>query len=164
LGSAEAELSKGQGWAYGDSLQLAFTLPDTSLPLQLRLAVSVDEDYAFRNLWLKFRLVQPNGKSQPPTQTELVLANELGEWYAEPEWGVYSFQSVLGRNIQLPDTGAYTLHLKHFMRPDTLAGVRAIQVWVQPWDSTQFPAPTAPEDSDTVNTQRPKWLKEEFLK
>jgi gliding motility-associated lipoprotein GldH len=120
------------GWHYRDSIPLTVNITDTTLLYKLTLTLDADEKYPFRNLYLKFNVVQPD-KRVTESLTDLVLADASGKWNVEKSMGgVYHFEQVLSPKMAMSKKGDYTVMVKQFMRLDTLVGIRGIGMTMEP--------------------------------
>ncbi len=123
----------GARWAYADSLVSAFTIDSAAGPQRVRLSLSLTDDYPYRNLYLRLRLVPPRGPVQTATP-ELVLQDPYGTWHAERTWGgAYELSTVLNDSATFAP-GPWRLVVQQFTRADTLVGVRSVSLEIRPRD------------------------------
>lgn len=121
----------GDRWAYADSLVSSFVIDSAAPPQRVRLSLSLTDDYPYRNLYLRLRLLPPRGPAQTATP-ELVLQDPYGTWHAERTWrGTYELSTVLNDSATFAP-GPWRLVVQQFTRADTLVGVRAVSLDISP--------------------------------
>jgi gliding motility-associated lipoprotein GldH len=119
-------------WAVGDSLSAGFEVVDTTQAYRLRLSLSLNEDYPYRNLYVRFRLQPPTGASQVATP-EFVLQDVYGNWnVARTLTGDYSLSAVLNDSAVFRQPGRWQLSLGAYTRSDTLPGVSKVRFEIAP--------------------------------
>jgi gliding motility-associated lipoprotein GldH len=85
--------------------------------------------YPYQNLWLLCKQEQPD--SMVVTDTlECMLADDFGKWLGN---GMTLYQNVfsLRDRYYFPDTGAYTLNIRHGMRDELLKGIENIGLLIE---------------------------------
>lgn len=128
-----AHQPQAQRWAYADSLSAPFTIADSTRPHRISLRLSLTDDYPFRNLYIRLRLVPPPGARAQSATPELVLQDAFGNWNVERSWrGRYELTTVLNDSARFRPAGAWRLSVVQFTRLDTLPGVAAVSLSIAP--------------------------------
>lgn len=123
--SVEKNFEQNQ-WQYADSLVFSYENQQIGThPLQLN--VSVNDDYAYRNLWVKLQITAPDGKTQTAL-SEFLLMDETGNWHVEKSWfsEYHNFETQWGNGINFPQKGVYKIKIIQYMREDVLKGIHSI--------------------------------------
>lgn len=121
-------------WVYHDSVRFEQTVVDTHQLYRLRLTLKVNDEYRYRNLYVRFRAESPGGAAQT-SLAQLVLSDSLGNWLSERSWqGTYHFETVLNDSARFAQAGTYQFYLRQYMREDTLQGVEAVEFIAEPVD------------------------------
>jgi gliding motility-associated lipoprotein GldH len=85
--------------------------------------------YDYQNLWLLCEEVQPDGASLKDT-VECMLADDFGKWNGNG-FTLFQNQFVLRNHYIFPDTGKYTVGIRHGMRNDNLRGIEDIGLFIE---------------------------------
>lgn len=121
-----------QRWSVADSLSAEFAVTDSLQPHRLRLNLTLTEDFPYRNLYLRFRLIDPKGRVQSTTP-EFVLQDAYGNWHASRNLaGHYALTAILNDSAVFRPAGAWRLSLMPYTRADTLVGVKEVSFSVEP--------------------------------
>ena len=89
-----------------------------------------DNSYEFSNLWLFVTISSPRGEAVTDT-VQVMLAEPSGKWMGRGFSGIYDNQAIFRRNVFFPESGAYTIQLKHGMRPARLKGITDIGIRIE---------------------------------
>lgn len=131
-GGEEVRESFANGWQFADSLRLEVNVTDTQTPHRLVFELELDaEDYPYRNLYVRFHVTPPGGQ-RITTVREFLLANAAGRWTVEPSGGTLAFKQSLIQPLVFQQPGQYRFEVTQFMRHDTLPGVEAVSLRVEP--------------------------------
>lgn len=112
------------GWQYGDTLTYRLESPDSMWHGDIAIVVRHSASYPYSNLWLEL--------SYPPTDSigadsiNIVLADDLGNWYGRGLGLSYQHIDTVIRNISL--TAPAELSLRHIMRNDRLTDIEQIGI------------------------------------
>ncbi len=119
------------GWSYADSLDFVFHITDSSSKT-LRLNFSVTEEYPYKNLYLQFRVIPPEGNSQS-SLSNFILMDAEGKWYVSRSFfgKEYRFSRPIAENLHFPAPGKYTVRVIQFMRDDTLRGITGLKLCME---------------------------------
>ncbi len=119
-------------WLYADSLVGSFTVADSTVPHRVVMQLSLTEDYPFRNLYLRLRLQPPTGPAQVATP-EFVLQDAFGNWNVPHSLlRRYELSATLNDSARFRPAGRWTVSVRQYTRLDTLPGVAAVRLTVQP--------------------------------
>lgn len=124
LASTDREIP-GDCWAASDTLDLVFSNTDTSKIYQLYFPLTLTEEYSYNNIYLRAIVRAPSG-AENVLPARFDLASPNGEWQSEVSGDEIPFTLNLGEGLRFNQTGDYTLRFFHFMRDETLCGVRKI--------------------------------------
>jgi gliding motility-associated lipoprotein GldH len=116
------------GWRYQDSVTFEIQAQDTSNFHRLVFGVSLNKNYPYRNLYVKFRTQTPSGSTRT-SLPQFVLAKPSGQWYVQEDWGgTYKFRQVMLNNVKFQESGTYRITAHQYMRRDTLPGIEAVSM------------------------------------
>lgn len=117
-----ATLGSG-GWAYGDSVTFAVTLPNSTAAGDLLIDLTHDNSYQYSNLWLEITYPPTAGSPERDT-VEITLCDPVGKWFGRGIEGLYQLETPLRAGISLTDSTS--ISIRHIMRVDTLRGLSRI--------------------------------------
>lgn len=119
-------------WAYGDSLEPKFNVPNTEQAYSIKLKLDITEDYQYQNIYLLFRVIQPDGKVQSSLTNFVLLDNISGKWFGSKKWfsKEYHYEKTLSKGIKFPAEGEYKIRVIQYMRDDSLRGISGVGVCV----------------------------------
>lgn len=135
-GSATASESKefASGcWSQADTIRLDFENSDTSQAYQLVFPIRFDDDYKFRNIYLRLQVISPQGVAGDNAYN-FDLMDEYGEWYTNFQGGGYKFRLDLPDAARLNQNGTYRFKLYHYMREERLCGISDVGIELVPLD------------------------------
>lgn len=114
-------------WLADDKKSFEFVVDDTSTVYQMDLALGHTEMYGFQNLYVKIHTEYPSGKTAS-TSTSLELINTDGSWAGECNGNACTINLPLQKQFRFPEKGKYRWAIEHFMRIDTVEGIKNIEV------------------------------------
>jgi gliding motility-associated lipoprotein GldH len=116
-------------WDKQSEYYFKFEIKDPTLPYHVRIQVRNSDLYPYQNLWLLCKEERPDSTFVTDT-LECLLADDFGKWVGN---GITLYQSEfsLHDHYYFPDTGTYTLNLRHGMRDDLLKGIEDIGLLIQ---------------------------------
>ncbi len=112
----------GATWATDSVLSFSFNIARTTQNNNIWFNIRNDQTYEYSNLWLFVTLESPSGSAVTDT-VQLVLADPSGHWLGKGFSGTYDNRLIYRRNVFFPESGRYTLRLRHGMRNDLLRGI-----------------------------------------
>ena len=115
-------------WEQSSEFFFVFDIQDIAIPYNLFLHVRNNDTYPYQNIWMLFEL--KNDSIARKDTVEYYLADDLGKWKGS---GLTLFQNqfVLHEKYHFPDTGQYTLNIRHGMRDERLKGIEDIGLWIE---------------------------------
>ena len=126
---AERQLG-GMGWLFADSLEIEVQARDTQ-PRNLVVAVTLNENYPYRNLWLRTSVRQP-GRPASHSRVEFLLADVEGKWLVKQGFdNTMQVEAVLAQAMRLKPDSVYHFGVAQYMRMDTLPGVERVELRVE---------------------------------
>ena len=111
----------GKVW-YVDSLQkFDFDISEQTGPFNLLVNVRNSENYPYYNLFLRYYLLDSEGKEIKSQQTELIVMEpSTGKPLGKGLGDIYSHKFEILKNFTFPKPGKYTIKFKQYMRQDPL--------------------------------------------
>lgn len=120
---------RGKVWEKQSEYYFEFEIKDCSIPYNILLRIRNSDMYDYQNLWLLCEEVQPDGASLKDT-VECMLADDFGKWNGNG-FTLFQNQFVLRNHYIFPDTGKYTVGIRHGMRNDNLRGIEDIGLFIE---------------------------------
>lgn len=116
-------------WDKQDEYFFHFEIKDQTVPYDISLQLRNSDIYPYQNIWMLSRERQPSGHSVTDT-IEYILADDFGKWHGN---GITLFQNqiTLRSKYHFPDTGKYTISVRHGMRDDQLKGIEDIGLFIE---------------------------------
>lgn len=111
-------------WNIGDTLEFNFE-PVSSTNKNVTVEVSFLENYSFRNLYFKWLIVSPSGKTRSLMRHQ-VMIDEAGYWQEDLSRGHYVF--TFPDSIKFEEKGMHNIKLFHYMREENLCDIEQIAV------------------------------------
>jgi len=112
-------------WITNDTLHFVKKIDKSSI---LSTEIHYNDDYAFRNIYLKVFIQSPSGKWQDTLLCDTIMDN-LGTWRVERAENGYKIQ--MRQSLNLTEKGEYHFKMIQYMRKDTLVGVTKMGVNIQ---------------------------------
>lgn len=126
----EYQTIPGAVWEKDTTWAFSFNIARTTQNNNIWFNVRNDQNYEFSNLWLFVTLEAPSGKAVTDT-VQLLLADPAGKWLGKGFSGVYDNRLIFRRNVFFPESGRYTLYVRHGMRPVTLRGITDMGIRIE---------------------------------
>ncbi len=117
-------------WMKDSVLTFTFKVEKKTDIHNLFVNIRNDQSYGFSNLWL-FITVQPPAGACKTDTIQLTLAEPSGKWLGKGIGGIYDIRTIYRRNVYFPDSGLYTLQLRHGMRQESLRGINDVGIRVE---------------------------------
>ena len=120
---------RDKAWNKNDAYFFNFDIKDNSVAYDISLQLRNNDLYPYQNIWILCDEAQPSGISVKDT-TEYMLADIFGKWTGN---GITLYQSriILKTAYHFPDTGRYTISVRHGMRDDELKGLENIGLFIE---------------------------------
>ena len=115
---------EGNCWNSQDSLHFSVEIAQ---PESAKIAIhaTYNEDYSFRNLYLRLSLKSPTGKDTSFLVLD-TLMDKMGKWRGNS--GKTHELAMDTLSLKLKEKGKYDLHISQYMRKDTLCGITSIGI------------------------------------
>ena len=106
-----------------------FEISDILIPYNIAIQIRNNDIYPYQNLWILSEEKQTDDIFVRDT-IEFMLADDFGKWTGK---GISVFQShmSLRNNYHFPDTGTYTIGIRHGMRDEKLKGIENIGLIIE---------------------------------
>ena len=116
-------------WDKNNEYFFNFEITDVSVPYNVSLQLRNNDMYPYQNIWLLFEESQPTKITTKDT-IEFMLADDFGKWKGN---GITLYQNRIPvkNHYIFPDTGKYTINIRHGMRDDKLKGIENIGVNIE---------------------------------
>ena len=120
---------KNKLWDKNDEYFFNFEIKEASIPYDISLLLRNSDIYPYQNIWTLIELTQPSGLTIKDT-IEYMLADDFGKWTGN---GITLFQNRIPvkAGYHFPDTGKYTISVRHGMRDDRLKGIEDIGLFIE---------------------------------
>ena len=113
-------------WHVDSVAQFDYTIDNAWAGYQMIIYVRHTERYPYQNMWL----FMDNG--QRADTIEFYLADDRGRWLGDKHHGFIEMPVLIEQNYHFPDTGHYTMTIRHGMRDTLLRGVTDIGFEIKP--------------------------------
>lgn len=120
-------------WSITDTLRFQFDISDTTVYYDINLALRIDREYPFSNLYVMSRLKGSQGQDISDLKG-FELADKTGKWKGRSYSGLISFELPLMDRFVFQQSGTYTLYLIQYMRRDRLSGIHDAGIQVTKGD------------------------------
>jgi len=120
---------KDKMWNKHDEYFFHVEIKDNSIKYDVTIQLRNNNMYPYQNLWMLCDELQPSGVSVKDT-LEYMLADDFGKWKGN---GISLYQNriLLKSNYHFPDTGKYTISIRHGMRDDELKGIENVGIVIE---------------------------------
>lgn len=120
----------GATWNADSVVTFNFSIARTNQNNNLWFNIRNDNSYEFSNLWMFVTIVPPSGAAVTDT-VQVILADPAGKWLGRGFTGTYDNRLIYRRNVFFPESGEYSLHIRHGMRPHNLSGITDVGVRIE---------------------------------
>jgi len=117
-------------WDKDSAVTFSFHIADTLHPCNVLLHLRHQDNYPYQNMWFFLTSISPDGISKSDT-IEFFLADDRGRWLGNGRNGHISMPVLYEQNYLFPDTGIYSLSIRHGMRTGQLRGVTQVGLELQ---------------------------------
>ena len=116
-------------WNKQSAFLFQFELKDASVPYNISLQLRNNAFYPYQNLWIYYE-ANHNTEFAVKDTIEYLLADASGRWTGN---GITLFQNQfpLQTNYHFPDTGKYTIGIRHGMSDERFSGIENIGLLVE---------------------------------
>ncbi len=122
----EHHFSKNQ-WNYSDSLKFEFLNQDPENLYQIVLKADFTDDFQYTNLYIKFRMIDPERK-EFESLSNFLLTEPNGKWLIPKSWNTYNAVFTLNDNVKFDKKGTYQFWITQYLREDNLKGIKNLQL------------------------------------
>lgn len=112
-------------WSYVDTVSVGFTVEDTTKHYNLYLNVRHSGTYAYRNLYVRMHLTNPEGERGTQV-VSFELADAAGKWHGKGLGDLYEYRVKWREGARFKLAGDYQVQIEQFMREDPLPGISDI--------------------------------------
>jgi len=125
-------------WPVDTVLDFSFQIKNTAQTYDICLLVKNTQDYPYQNLYITYYLEDDSSHLLHKALKNYPLFDlKTGKPLGSGLWKSKNHTFLVVDSHQFSHSGSYTLKLEHFMRTDTLPGLRTIGIKVVP--SKQIP-------------------------
>lgn len=121
-----------KNWTVDNAPVFEFAIEDTTKRYNVYFNVRYSLAYDYYNLYLQHRLTAPDSSLVSSSLTELHLMDaKTGKPEGKGSSDIYDVQSLVLKEVALPQVGTYRLQLTQYMRRDPLPNILAVGVRVE---------------------------------
>jgi gliding motility-associated lipoprotein GldH len=117
-------------WSVDSVLKFSFNIARKTQNNNICFNIRNDQSYGFSNLWLFVTVQSPAGNMLTDT-TQVILAEPSGKWLGKGFSGIYDNRFIYRRNVFFPESGIYSVYIKHGMRTADLKGITDFGIRVE---------------------------------
>jgi len=126
----------GQCWPANEKPSFSFIITDTTTAYNLYANLRHDNRYAFANLYFTFTLSDSANVLHRQLLTADLYDRKSGRPLGSSGLGyIFNHRIALLRQYRFKAPGTYSLQLEHFMRTDTLCGIRSVGLRIERFKS-----------------------------
>jgi gliding motility-associated lipoprotein GldH len=119
---SDGAMSSSDKWHMDSVVRFDYTIEDAQPDYQLLVYVRHTERYPYQNMWL---FVEDSLRKDT---IEFYLADDRGQWLGNKHHGFIEMPVLLESNYHYPDTGHYSLSIRHGMRDSLLRGITDVGI------------------------------------
>ena len=121
---------KDKVWSKQDEYYFNFEIKDISIPYDISVLLRNSDIYPYQNIWMLIDQSHPSAAPAIKDTVEHILADDFGKWTGN---GITLFQSrvPVKKHYIFPDTGKYTICIRHGMHDDNLKGIEDIGLFIE---------------------------------
>ncbi|NBB89370.1 MAG: hypothetical protein GVX96_06275 [Bacteroidetes bacterium] len=118
-------------WTYAEPKSFEFLAPDTQSLYDIYLSVDHSQDFEYQNLYMELQTIYPN--SDTVTQPfSIDLSDRFGNWIGDCGSNSCRRMALLQPKTRFEYPGTYQLVINQFSRTDSLPGLKALTVEIEP--------------------------------
>ena len=110
------------GWEKNQPLVFEIPVADTTGLHTMHFLLRHTTDYPFSNLYVFLDIEFPDNRIMRDT-LECILADRTGKWTGKGFGRIKSSEYLFRDNVWFPDSGTYTIRIRHGMRTNPLPGI-----------------------------------------
>lgn len=119
-------------WNTVEKPEFSFLISDTTTAYNIYVNIRNDNDYPFSNLYFTFRLSDATGVIQEKLLSAELFDRKSGKPLGSSGIGyLFDHRIPVLQNYRFTGPGTYTIRFEHFMRTDTLCGIRAMGLRIE---------------------------------
>lgn len=118
-------------WTYSDAKIFEFEAPDTQSLYDLYLSVDHSQNFEYQNLYMQLQTIYPN-KDTLTQPFSIDLSDKFGNWISECSSSSCRRTALLQPQTRFEYLGTYQLVINQFSRKDSLSGLQALTVEINP--------------------------------
>lgn len=126
-------------WKASEKPEFSFLISDTTVAYNLYANIRNDNEYPFSNLYFTFQLSDTTGIIQEKLRSAELFDRKTGKPLGSSGIGfLFDNRVLLLEKYRFIRPGTYTIRLEHFMRTDTLCGIRAVGLRVETMRKNEY--------------------------
>lgn len=122
---------KDRIWNLKETAEFQFGIDSIAIPYQIKLNVRNTMDYSFRNLYIKYQLLDSSTILEDKLLNIDLFEAKSGKPYGERQSDIYSHQLILQDSVHFPASGEYTIDLRQYMRENDLEGMVSVGIRIE---------------------------------
>ena len=108
-----------------DTIQFTYNVDNTDTKYDVSLFLRNNLDYSYRNIYMFVEILHLNNIVITDT-IQYAITDKYGRWYGRGMGDTKDNYFLFERNMNFPQTGAYTFNITHGMRTNPLLGCNRI--------------------------------------
>jgi gliding motility-associated lipoprotein GldH len=116
-------------WQQGQPLSFEFEIEDTEQLYDLFLEIKHGTDYPYQNMYCLVKTTMPDGNHREE-QASLEFANAKGYWLGDCDEETCTRSIPFIIKTQFPTAGKYTIALQQHSRPEQLAPIEYVRLYI----------------------------------
>jgi len=106
---------EGNSWKWGDKMEYAFELNDTSTLYDILIQLRHSTSYPLSNLYMFVNVEGPSGQTMTDT-LNFILAENSGKWIGKGVGNIREIGYLYRKNARFPEPGTYRVSIEQAMR------------------------------------------------
>jgi gliding motility-associated lipoprotein GldH len=115
-------------WEMDESAEFEFEIDSTTLPYQIKLNLRNSLDYPYRNLYIKYQLLDSTQLIADKLMDIKLFEAKNGKPFGSRQSDIYSHQLILQDSVFFPEKGTYKIALSQYMREKELKGIISVGI------------------------------------
>lgn len=122
---SEQQIIDNAEWKYGDTLDFAIPIADTTEKYNLYLDVQHTTDYSYQNIYLNVATIYPSGK-RIAELLPIDFADKTGQWYGNCNTETCQLRVNIQQRAYFNETGTHHIVFEQYLRENPLRGIQSI--------------------------------------